>query len=802
MKTRHHIPSGKPLGLALLLISLLALLGQPAWAQPEALTQRVRGTVLDQYSEAPLVGATVVVRDSRREQGAITDAQGEFALEGVALGRVDVQVSFVGYHPRLLQNLSLASGKELVLTVALEERVVQTEEVVVRANAGKHETVNEMAVVSARSFSVEETERFAGSLGDPSRMVANYAGVMSVSDQRNDIIIRGNSPLGLLWRLDGFDIPNPNHFGALGTTGGPVSMLNNNLLANSDFFTGAFPAEYGNGLAGAFDLRMRAGNNQAREFVGQIGFNGFELGAEGPFSDSSRASYLVSYRYSTLAVFDALGINPGTGASVPEYQDLSFKLNFPRPKGRVSLFGIGGISDIRLHADEKEPDDFSFGVARTNTDFGARMAVAGLSWVRFLSADTRLEARLSGQAARSYTVLDSLDENLANPYPYFRSNLVDQKLGLALKLNHKRDAANNFSLGLNFDQFLVNYHDSVWLWQFARFVPIQATREPLGLLRAFGEWKHKFSEALVLYAGLHHQWMPLNGSWAVEPRLGLRWAFAPGHSLNIGYGHHSQTQPRMTYFQKHTDALGNTTDGGNRGLDFMRSRHLVAGYDALLGTAFRVKIEAYAQALRDIPVSALEPQFSMLNAGDFFALPNVDSLQNLGTGANRGLELTLERFFTGRYYWLATASLFDSKYTDYPGQERNTAFNGNFALNLLGGYELPLGQKYRVAANLRGVWAGGKRPVPIDLEASRAQGKEVLVWEDAYEQRLPDYLRADLRLSFKANGRRLNQEWALDLQNLTDHDNVFRQYYDLDSGEILTEYQQGFFPMFLYRVQF
>lgn len=139
-----------------------------------------------------------------------------------------------------------------------------------------------MATVSARSFTVEETSRYAGSLNDPSRMAANYAGVSSTSDARNDIIIRGNSPLGVLWRLNGMEIPNPNHFGSLGTTGGPVSILNNNLLDKSDFLTGAFPAEYGNALAGVFDLQMRSGNNEKTEFLGQVGFNGFELGAEGP----------------------------------------------------------------------------------------------------------------------------------------------------------------------------------------------------------------------------------------------------------------------------------------------------------------------------------------------------------------------------------------------------------------------------------------------------------------------------------------------------------------------------------------
>lgn len=157
--------------------------------------------------------------------------------------------------------------------------------------------------------------------------MANYTGVVYAGDSRNDIVIRGNSPMGLLWRLDGVEIPNPNHFAALGTTGGAISIINNNLLTNSDFFTGAFPAEYGNATDGVFDLKLRSGNNENREYVFQVGLNGFELGAEGPFSKNAEASYLINYRYSTYALLHAIGIETGEGSSTPFYQDLPFKLD-------------------------------------------------------------------------------------------------------------------------------------------------------------------------------------------------------------------------------------------------------------------------------------------------------------------------------------------------------------------------------------------------------------------------------------------------------------------------------------------
>ena len=356
-------------------------------------TQTIRGLVIDKHSQTTLPGASVVLLNSDPIIGTITNVDGYFKLENISVGRQGLVISFLGYNTITLSNLNLTSGKELVLTIELEEQIFTIKEVVISAKQRKDVAINEMSTVSARSFTVEETERYAGSLGDPSRMVSNYAGVAMTNDSRNDIIIRGNSPAGLLWRLDGIEIPNPNHFGAFGTTGGPVSMLNNNLLTNSDFFTSAFPAEYGNAMSGVFDLKMRSGNNEKREYVGQIGFNGFEFGAEGPFKKGSKSSYLVNYRYSTLGVFQAIGIEMGTGSAIPQYQDLTFKLNFPGTKfGRFSLVGIGGLSYIELHDSEvaaaNEEDDSNYNYGGVDLDYGSDMGVIGLSHLYFFNKKT------------------------------------------------------------------------------------------------------------------------------------------------------------------------------------------------------------------------------------------------------------------------------------------------------------------------------------------------------------------------------------------------------------------------------
>jgi len=292
--------------------------------------QTIRGQITDKQTDIALVGANISILNSNPILGAVTDVDGNFRIENVKIGQYEIQISYLGYSTIVLNNQSLTTGKELILNIKLEESFLTTDEIVIRKDVKKDQTINEVATVSARSFSIDETERYSGSIGDPARMASNFAGIGTLSDQRNDIVIRGNSPLGVLWRLDGVEIPNPNHFASFGASGGPISILNNNLLTNSDFFTGAFPAEYGNALSGVFDLKLREGNNEKQEFVTQVGMNGFEIGTEGGLF-KSKVSYLVNYRYSTLAVVDALGFNVGTN-SIPFFQDATFKISTQKTK--------------------------------------------------------------------------------------------------------------------------------------------------------------------------------------------------------------------------------------------------------------------------------------------------------------------------------------------------------------------------------------------------------------------------------------------------------------------------------------
>lgn len=769
------------------------------FSQP--ITQTVRGTVSDKLTRETLIGAVVLLLDSSHQKGSVTETEGNFRITNVPLGRQQFAVSYIGYKSQVLSAV-VTSGKEVVFNVELEQSVIEGKEVKVVAERRKDKPNNEMATVSARSFTFEETSRYAGSLLDPARMAMNYAGVNGASDARNDIIIRGNSPLGLLWRLNGVDIPNPNHFGSLGVTGGPISILNNNSLDKSDFLTGAFPAEYGNAIGGAFDLQMRNGNNEQHEFLGQIGFNGLELGAEGPLSKKNHASYMMNYRYSTLGVFKALGLNFGAGSAVPQYQDITFKADLTSKKaGKFSLFGIGGISYAETRDKERDTtvDNIYDNNMRQNGNFGNNMGVVGLTHVYLFnnSAYSKLTIAAS-TAAQSYKI-DSISTTDNSPVPWYRNASDQQKYSVSYVLNKKFSSKNFIKAGLDLKQIDFSIHDSIFDNPvFKRHADASGGSQ---LFQAFAVWQHRFSDKLSVNSGLHYQYFAYNRTFALEPRLGIKWEMKEGRSLSFGTGMHSQLQPMYTYFQQtlHPDYSVTLT---NKDLGFTKSNHFVLAFDQSFGNNLRLKIETYYQQLYNIPIEMRSSTWSMQNEGADFGISAIDSLENKGSGKNYGAELTFEKFYSRGYYFLLTVSLYESKYKASDGVERNTAFNGNYTVNLLAGKEWTIKKKNVLGLNFRIVTSGGKRYIPIDFARSEASGETEYDYSHAYEKRQKDYFRTDIKISYRFNGKKVTHELALDVDNVFNTKNIWQRYYDRSSNSIKTEYQAGLFPIPLYRILF
>ncbi|HUR31790.1 MAG TPA: TonB-dependent receptor [Saprospiraceae bacterium] len=789
--------------------------------------QTIYGIVYDKESHLPLIGVSVSIQsDSITANGTNTDVDGNYKIGNVSLGRQNIHFTYLGYTEVIMDNIIFTSGKDVVLDVEMSEQPSLLGEVVVRSRKSG-EVANEMAVVGGREFSVEETNRYAGSRGEPSRMVQSLAGVQGADDSRNDIVIRGNTPQGLIWRLEGINIPNPNHFSIPGTGGGPVSILNNKFLANSDFFTGAFPAEYSNGISGVFDLKMRNGNRENSEYSAQFGFLGTEVMAEGPLSRQKQSSYLAMYRYSTLQLFSFLGIDVGTDA-IPGYQDGAFRLNFPGKKGsNLAVFGIGGTSKIGiLISDDLKPDTETLIYGQNDRDqyFASDMGVAGMSFTKPVSNDAFIKLTLSASHSNVdadhnyiYRHLDGSGNYKVDSLPHildyrFREN----KYSINTFINKKLSARATIKAGLNADLYdmmfidsarsILPAIDSTFPTQLGDWTVRWDNRDQAVLLQPYIQWKYQFGQKLTGTVGITSLYYSINQKSfsPIEPRLGLSYQASRLQKISFGVGLHSQIQsPYMYYFSNQT--INRDPQEYNLDMGLTKSAQAVLAYDKLMNDDLRLKLETYYQYLFQILVETNPSSFSIINAGSGFEriLPN--KLINEGTGRNYGLELTLEKSFSNGYYYMFTGSVFSSKYKGSDGILRNTTFNGRYAFNALFAKEFTTRKENVLNIGAKVTYAGGRWYGPVDEVASASELE--IVYEDATvnTQQFRPYFRADAKINYRLNAKKVTHEVGLDLVNILSTKNILTLTYSPDSADgnpIREEYQLGFLPLFYYKIDF
>jgi len=777
-----------------------------------AQTGAIKGLIFDKQSERPLDGATIELLNSNLATGVISDFDGRFSLKDVVVGRRTIRVSYIGFETYTIPNIEVTSGKDVFVNIGLTEAFSQLEEVVVSTNTNKDTPLNKLATVSTRQFGLEEVTRFSGGRSDVGRLAANFAGVSSPDDSRNDIVIRGNSPTGLLWRLEGIPIPSPNHFGTAGTTGGPVSALNPNMLKNSDFLTSAFPAEYGNALGGVFDLGFRNGNADNYEFTLQTGiFTGVEAMAEGPLGKKN-GSFLIAARYSLISI---LGVGAGGTSATPNYSDLSFNVDFGKSnKGRFSVFGIIGFSDIEFLGDDISSDDL-FAADDENTFADSRFGVAGLKHTIAIGKSSYLKTIVAGSfSGNEFNVDRIIDKETPQErtLQYTYADNIETRFTFSTLFNSKLSSKSTLRMGVLAENFNLKGVFQARNEQpdqngdgdpdFTTFRDSDAT---VLLLQPYAQGQFRLTQNLTLNAGLHMQYSTLNEQFAFEPRAAFNYQLAPNHTLNLGYGLHQQNIPLPILFLN--ENINGNIERTNENLDFTRSHHYVLGYDVKLSSNWRGKFEVYYQDIDKAGVEPFASRYSSLTEGANFGFDNDRvSLINEGTGYNTGLEFTLERFFKKSYYALLTGSFFESKYTGSDGIERNSPFNNKYVVNLLSGKEFKIGKakKNIFFIDTRFTTSGGRFYTPIDLEASRTSGFEVLQENVAFSEQYDSYFRWDLKFGIRINSKekKRSHQFYVDLQNVTANENVFARRYNRVTNTIDQVNQIGFFPDFGYRFQF
>jgi hypothetical protein len=766
-------PMKKPLWLFGAL--LFGALFEPAAAQPVG---NVRGTVIDAASEVALPYVTVIVLDTDPTIGVITDERGAFSLPPLPVGRYNIQASFLGYEPTTVREVMVGSAREIVLEISMTESTQALDEVVVIGRTNKQAPINPMALAGARMLSVEEASRYAGGLDDPARQATAFAGT-AANGAGNSIAIRGNSPQSMQWKLEGVEIPNPNHFPEItGVGGGVLTAFSAQVLGNSDFYTGAFPAQYSNALSGVFDMQLRNGNNQQYEHTAQVGSLGVEFASEGPFKKGGQGSYLFNYRYATLALMaDVLGGDMEETSGV-RYQDLSFKINLPtRRAGTFSLWGIGSIDRMTetATAEEIETDEYIPYNSRGRQWMGA----AGLSHRIFFSDNTYLKTSLAATYARNDLLSDSYNYDEERMEQILDMQDKNTTLTFDTYLNTKFNARHTNRTGVTMTGLF--YDDNYNMAPGAPYLPTGPVENYVDMdgnsqtATAFSQSTYQFNKRLTGELGVNVSYFALNEQVTVEPRASLRWKLAPRHTLALAGGLHSRRE-RLDYYL--VSPPGSDGKPVNKNLDLSKAYHVTMSYDWNISDDLHLRVEPYYQYLYDVPVIPGTGR-SIINQTDFWLK---EPLVNHGKGRNFGLDLTLERYLRNGFYYMINGSVFDSRYRGDDGVWHDTRYNRRYLANALGGKEWTLGRHRQqiLGINLRLNAMGGSRYTPLDEAASLAAQSPVEDESRLMEGQYPDVFTVHLTVNWQIHRPKVTHETGLKILNL----NGSKDYYGFDYNRV------------------
>ncbi len=772
----------------ILLLALLAPGGLFAQTTP---TQILSGLVLDKDSRQPLIGATVQVENVQPPLGAVTDVDGKFTLQNVPVGRQQIQCSYLGYEPWRSDPLIVNSARETYLEIGLTEASAKTQEVVITARRRGNEPINALSVLSTRSFSAEETQRYAASANDPGRMVQALPGVQPSRDSRSDIVVRNNSGIGLLWRLEGIDIPNPNHFARRGSSGGGITIFSVSMLANSDFSTGAFPAEYGNAYSGVFDVHFRKGNPEKREYTFRAGLLGLDFSTEGPFKKGGDATYLLNYRYSTLGILNKMGLHLVGERVDNTFQDLSFNLYFPskNKKHLFSMWGIGGLSREMENAVE-DPQAWKSYTDYFTRDFDTNMGALGVTHTVLLGDDAYIKTSLVAMGQS----IDFANDTLTTERRPFRVNderYREGRYSLTSFLSKKFNTRLSLKTGLFFNAMPYSFYrrtlgDPTSLDAGGRTAQTQP----------FVQFRFRPTTRLTLHAGLHALFFHFNQTSSIEPRLALKYQLTEQQSVSLAWGLHGRVLPLGNYF---TRINGREV---NRDAGLIKSTHTILGYDLLAGKAMRFHAEAYLQDFKNVPVAKTPgSSWSILNTIEGFARY---ALVDVGTGRNVGLDLSFEQSFSGGVFYILGGSVSRSRYTDASGREHPTAFDSGGSATFTGGKEWTFQNASVLQLGLRLIYNGGQRLTPLlpGQRVSRFSQDPLLDEANAFRDRVAPYFRPDLRIAYRRNNPRAAWTLALDVQNVANRRNIdpLTRNYDPDLNQWVYREQAGLTPILSFQL--
>jgi hypothetical protein len=743
--------------------------------------QQLKGQILDADNKSQIPFATISINSVQKSQTILSDSSGFFSSNTLDFGRYNVRITCVGYEPSLYPSILVTGGKQTSIIVYLKPSNEILADVVVQATTFK-------ATTSSKRLNIEQTDKYAATWGDPARMALSFAGVSNVNDQSNELVIRGNSPKGLLWMIEGIEIPSPNHFSAEGASGGLIGALSSTVLQNSTFYTGAFSANYGNALSGVFDLSLRNGNDEKREYSINTSLLGVNVGMEGPFSKKHKDSYLVNYRFANTRLINSLGLSQVLNASSPKFEDLTFKFKFQRKKAVLTLWGVGG----------KNTTDFSvsqFLEIQNRANFYA----TGLKWFKEFSKKLVVES----------TISYSGNENVNNRKQIFtdqsegrQANLQNQSIRFVNNAYYRLADENTLHFGSIVSQLSYNL--------FGAFdfifdnLNVSASDTSINSVGKTYTWQN-FGLILLkkekwdLNLGIHSNYFFLNKQLSLEPRASVSFTLNDRQRLNFGFGIHSRLEPLNIYLYKN-DLLLNGKVVDNINLGVTKAAHFVLGFDNTISKDLQFNTEIYYQHLYDVGVgnSAILPGIDYISLLNQINSVNLFPLTSDGFGTNYGWEVTVEKPLNKGFYGLFTSSIFRSFYKN--GVEQNkypSRYDNRFVINTLAGKEWIV-NKNLINLNFRVTYAGGIRQLPVSL----INGVPNTIYEIGYTERLNNYFRVDLKGSYIFSVGKTTTTASLDINNAFDRANPLTSIFNPITSEYEVINQLGILPVLSLKFDF
>lgn len=724
---------------------------------------------------------------------ATTSATGDFRINDVRTGLYRLEISAAGQPALLSEEIEVRAGLESQVEVALPKLDAIQQSVTI--SAPSFITPEE---VKSSGYLVQPNEilKSAGALQDVSRYIQTLPGVVIGSDDfRNDIIVRGGSPLENLFIVDNIEIPNINSFANFASAGGSVSILDPMLIRDVTFLTGGYPAPFINRTSSVLQIAQREGNRDRVAGRATVGFAGAGGVVEGPLK-SGKGSWIASARRSFIDLFtNDIGIG-GTPVNYSFNGKVVYDLS---PRDRIWGVSISGIDRIRLGAAEGLAPEEE--LSTLDIRYKGWRTANGLNWQRVFGdrgvgllgvthSEASVSARVRDLVRGGLPPIDTpIDQQIANSQLVFRDDSREGESTIKYDLTLYLPMLNKIQAGGSAKIFRIDYNAAS---PFGDDSPFSATPgiNPFVLQRQFTS-----SQLGGYFQATQDLTKRLNATWGgryddyrylgrsrFSPRAGLSYRLTDKLSWRGSFGTYYQ-QPFFIFLAAFPE---------NRDLTPFRADHYVTGLSYVASDTLRFTVEAYRKNYRDYPVSTQFPSLSLASVGDTFATRDIlFPLTSAGRGRAQGVEFFAEKKFTSRWFGQANFALSRTRVAGLDGVLRPGTFDYPFVFNVVGGYRLSPKWEF----STRYVHLGGRPYTPFNLAASQAQRRGIFDLSRVNGERAPDYARLDIRADYNFRFREQNVLLFLGVQNITNRQNFAGLSWDRRNNRARFDDQLGIFPL-------